>query len=199
MKYPVLLIDCPWSFSVWAKATGSGRSAESHYPTMSPEDLMAIPLDLIAADDCVLLMWATWPILPQALSLGAHWGFTYKTAALLWAKTNKRAVDRWVTVDDPANWFIGLGYYSRSNTEPVLLFTKGKPRRRSKGVSQLLVAPISRHSEKPAEQYDRIESLFNGPYCELFARQRRPGWVSLGNEIDGLDICEAIHLEALKI
>lgn len=101
-------------------------------------------------------------------------GFNYKTVAFTWAKQTK----------DAKGWSIGLGYWTRCNPEQCLLFTRGNPRRRSASVRQLVVAPRREHSRKPDEIYDRIETLIDGPYVELFARQRREGWSSWGNQLD---------------
>lgn len=180
--YGAILVDPPWAFKVWSKDTGQGRSAEAHYPTMQPHELAALPVRDLAVKDCALFMWATWPVLPQALALGAAWNFEYKTAAFVWAKTLRSGF----------GWFFGMGYYTRANTEFVLLFTRGAVKRKERNVRQLIVAPFTRHSEKPSEQYRRIERLVEGPYIELFARQRRDGWDALGNEIDGMDIRDVL-------
>lgn len=182
--YPVILTDPPWRYEVYNRDTGLGRSAESHYSTMPTTDIAKLPIGDLAAPDCCLFMWATWPTILDAFKLGQAWGFTYKTCAFLWAKTNKRAVDRWTTVDEPANWFTGMGFWTRANTEPCLLFTRGHPKRRAKDVRQLIVSPIQEHSRKPDEQYGRIERLLDGPYLELFARRKRSGWASWGNEVE---------------
>ncbi len=184
MSFPVILCDPPWRYEVYSRDTGLGRSAESHYPTMTDDELRRLDVLSIAAPDCSLFMWATWPCLLQALALGVAWGFTYKTCAFLWAKTNKRATRRWTYVEDDVNWFVGMGYWTRANTEMCLLFTTGNPKRQSSAVRQLIVSPVREHSQKPNEQYERIEQLVAGPYCELFSRQKREGWQSWGNEIE---------------
>ncbi len=186
-KYCVIYADPPWSFRVWSKDTGQGRSAEAHYSTMSTDAICALPVADLAADNCALLMWATWPTLPDAMRVGAAWGFEYKTLAFDWLKLTATG----------QHWHIGMGYYSRANSEPCLLFTKGTPKRKSKGVRQLivddaeqrptlfelpLVAPVSVHSAKPLEAYRRIEALLDGPYLELFARIAYPGWDAWGNQ-----------------
>ncbi|MDN3707263.1 MT-A70 family methyltransferase [Myroides ceti] len=181
--YDVIYADPPWHFKVWSKK-GAGRSAESHYPTQSPEFLKEMNIQAIAKPDCVLLMWTTFPCLEQALELGKAWGFTYKTVAFTWIKTNKNN-DR---------IFTGMGYYTRANAEIVLLFTKGKPLvRHAKDVPQVLVSPRSRHSEKPDEIRKRIVRLFGEvDRVELFARQSPAednnntfeGWDVFGNEVD---------------
>jgi N6-adenosine-specific RNA methylase IME4 len=93
---------------------------------------------------------------------------------LVWRKTRASGAEH-----------IGLGYWGRGSTEQAFLFTKGIPRRLSAGVRKLIEAPVREHSRKPDEQYERIEALLPGPYCELFARQRRPGWTAWGNQLDG--------------
>jgi len=198
MRYPTVLLDPPWAFKVYSDATGHGRSAERHYSTMTLDALKAMPIPALMADDCAVFMWATWPTLPQALELGAAWGLTYKTCAFNWVKMCRLQTDK------P---FTGMGYWTRSNSEPCLLFTKGHPKRQSKAVSQIvlewtddwfgletetLATPLQAHSQKPNAIYSRIEALVAGPYCELFARRPWAGWDVYGNEIDGLDIADAI-------
>ena len=173
-KPKVLLIDPPWQFRVWSRDTGQGRSAEAHYPTMSLGELKALSFSDVMAPDSAMLMWATFPTLPEALELGKAWGYTYKTVAFTWVKTTKHG-----------KWHMGMGYYTRANSEICLLFTRGKPlKRKAKNVRQLLIAPVRRHSQKPDEQYERIEALFDGPYLEAFARQAWPGWGRWGNEVE---------------
>lgn len=196
-RYAAILIDPPWSFNVWSKATGHGRSAESHYPTMTPQALKALPLQTLMADDCAVFMWATFPTLPQALDLGASWGLTYKTCAFLWAKINKRADQRQAYPADDTNWFMGMGYWTRANAEPCLLFTRGNPKRKARNVRQLIASVIRQHSQKPDQIYGRIEQLVDGPYLEVFARQAHTRWDAIGNGIDGRDIRDVLGAPAL--
>ena len=190
MRYPVILADPPVPFEVWGKRPGGidSRAAEAHYPTMTWDDLNGLgdAVQSVAADNCVLFLWVCQPLLIETLRLAEAWGFSYKTKAFSWVKT----------YGDGSSFFVGMGYWTRANTEDVLLFTRGTPRRADKGVYQVLatsetpavVAPMTRHSEKPEAVQDRIERLVEGPFLELFARRRRPGWACVGNEIDGLDI-----------
>lgn len=183
-RYATILADPAWKFEVWDRDTGQGRSAEAHYHTTEMDRLRALPVSELAARDAVLLMWSTWPHLPEALALGAAWGFTYKTAAWVWVK--RSGTGRY--------WATGMGYWSRANTEPCLLFTRGNPRRLSRGIHQLIldvgqqtlwppiVAPVGDHSAKPHEQYAKTERLLAGPYVELFARNTAPGWDCWGHE-----------------
>lgn len=185
-RYGVILADIPWQFKTYS-AKGMERSPD--YPTLTLEALKNLDLQQAMLPDCAFFMWVTWPTITQAFELAESWGLTYKTCAFLWAKLNKKWYTRLpAPLTDPVYWFMGLGYWSRANTEPCLLFTKGSPKRLSAGVRQLIVSPVERHSKKPDAQYTRIEQLVDGPYLELFARQPREGWSSVGNEIDGRDI-----------
>ena len=138
---------------------------------MSLADIKALPVTEWAADDCVLLLWTTDPLLEKALEIIRAWGFTYKTVGFYWAKLNKLAAS-----DAEPSFFTGLGFWTRANPELCLLATRGKPRRRRADVRKLIVSPRREHSRKPDEAYDRIEALCDGPYLELFARFSRPGW-----------------------
>ena len=173
MRYSVILADPPWRFTVWS-AKGTGRSADQHYPTMSMEEIKSLPVDVLAADNCVLFLWACWPMIDQALDVIRAWGFKYKTRAFTWAKLTPSGL----------SFHFGMGYYTRANDEPCLLATPGRMPVADHGVPSLLVSPMREHSRKPDEQYGLIERLYpQGPYLELFARRKRDGWDSWGNEI----------------
>ncbi len=124
-------------------------------------------------------MWARDPMLPQALELIQAWGFEFKTVGFYWTKLNKSAPRLCFSDTD---FFTGLGYWTRANVEQCLLATRGKPKRISKGVRRLVIAPRREHSRKPDEVQDAIERLAAGPYLELFARTNRPGWDNWGPE-----------------
>jgi N6-adenosine-specific RNA methylase IME4 len=85
-------------------------------------------------------------------------------------------------IAEPAK--IGMGYSTRKQAELCLLFTRGKPKRLSKGVRHVIEAPRREHSRKPDETFTRIEALYAGPYLEMFAREGRPGWTAWGNQTD---------------
>lgn len=173
-KYEVIYADPPWQFRVRSKK-GKGRSAECHYPTMTPEEICALPVGKITADDSVLFMWATFPNLREAFDVIDAWGFTYKTVAFVWVKQNKKS--------DSLFW--GLGYWTRANAEICLLATKGHPKRIGRAVHQVILSHIEEHSKKPAETRDRIVELVGDvPRVELFARQKTPGWDTWGNEVE---------------
>lgn len=178
-KYGAILADPPWSFRVWSKNTGQGRSAEAHYRTMDLDAIKALPVAELAADRCALFLWATMPMLPEALDVMAAWGFSYRTAGFTWAKQTSTG----------RKWHFGMGYWTRANCELCLLGVRGQnPERLARNVRQLIVAPVRKHSQKPDEIRDRIEQLVAGPYLELFSR-RSGGerWDAWGNEVGELD------------
>jgi N6-adenosine-specific RNA methylase IME4 len=175
--FGVILADCPWRFETWSD-NGKDRSADQHYPTMPIAEIAALPVEDLAADDCVLLLWVTWPMLEHGLRVIQSWGFKYKTCGFDWMKADPRQIDMF---SDDMDVRIGGGYWTRSNSEPCLLATRGKPQRLNANVRMGIISPRREHSRKP-DIYGRIESLVAGPYLELFARQQRAGWTSHGNE-----------------
>lgn len=174
--YGAILADPPWTFETWS-AKGEGRSPRQHYSTMSLRQIARLPVEEIAAPDCVLFMWSTWPHLKSALWLIGAWGFTYKTCAFDWMKA-----DPYQLFADDTTPTMGSGYWTRANTEPCLLATRGKPKRIKADVRMGIIAPRREHSRKPDGVHERIERLVAGPYAELFARQERAGWDVWGNE-----------------
>ncbi len=182
-KYSIIYADPPWQFQTYSKRGSLQKSADCHYSCMRLEDIMALPVDTLATEDAILFLWITFPLLREGLETMKRWGFTYKTCGFNWVKRNKKA----------DSYFIGLGYWTRSNSELCLIGTKGHPKRVSKAVSQICDARIMEHSKKPDEIRDRIVELCGDlPRVELFARERADGWDCLGNEIDGMDIRDAI-------
>ena len=161
--YGVILTDPPWHFRTWS-SKGAGRSPV--YDTMTFEQLAELPVAASAAPDCALFMWAVDSHLQTAFDLIEAWGFTYKTIGFIWVKPS-----------------IGMGYWTRKQAEICLLGTRGKPKRLNAGISQVIKAPRREHSRKPDETYRCIEELVAGPYLEMFARQKRDGWASWGNEV----------------
>jgi len=176
--YRVIYADPPWTFSTYSRK-GKGRSAEAYYDCMSLDAIKALPVAEWAANDCVLLLWTTDPLLPTAFDVIRAWGFTYKTIGFYWAKLNKSADP---TIYSDSSFFAGLGFWTRANPEICLLATRGHPLRRRADVRKLIVSPRREHSRKPDEAYGRIERLCEGPYLEMFARSTRPGWDGWGAE-----------------
>ncbi len=203
LRYGAILADPPWRMKMYS-VKGMGRSPdgpltrneqrqnnpERHYKTMELDEIKALPVNQLAAPDCVLFMWVIDPMIPQALDVGKAWGFTYKTVAFYWAKERRITSERHKLHDDPDHkrFPIGTGYWTRSNPEQCLLFTIGAPRRQSAAVRKLVISPRREHSRKPDECAAAIESLVSGPYVELFARTARPGWDCWGNQLDRFEL-----------
>lgn len=170
-KYGILYADPPWEYS----HSSVNGAAEKHYLTMRDEDIYRLPVARLAADNCALFLWATFPKLPEALRTIEAWGFQYKTVAFVWIKQNRKA----------KSWFWGLGFWTRGNAEICLLAIRGHPRRVSAKVHQLIVSPVEEHSKKPGIVRDKIVELMGDlPRVELFARKKTPGWDVWGNEVE---------------
>ncbi len=170
-EFPVLYADPPWEYS----NSGFEDSAASHYPTMPTERLaaaegegdLAWEVRRRAAENAVLFMWATNPLLEDALRVMNAWGFEYKTNMV------------WVKNRGPR-----MGFYVMGRHELLLIGVRGSslPRQGSQPPS-VLDAPVGAHSAKPHEVYDLVESMYAGPYLELLARNRREGWTPFGDEV----------------
>lgn len=173
MKYNIIYADPPWSYQNGGVPQGG---VNKQYATMTLEDIKSLPVGEIADDPCVLMLWATFPQLPQALEVISAWGFTYKTLGFSWLKTNK-----------DGSPFFGIGYYAKSNQEVCLLAVKGKAHSlvKSNKVSSFVSTGRTRHSEKPHIFREKIVELFGDiPRIELFAREKVKGWDSWGNEVE---------------
>lgn len=142
---------------------------------MDIDEIKALPVGQLAAVDCALFLWITFPCLYEALDVLEAWGFTYKTVAFVWVKQNRQS--------DGLFW--GMGYWTRANAELCILATRGRPRRKSAGVHQIILSHVEQHSKKPDAARDKIVALMGDlPRIELFARQKTPGWDVWGNEIE---------------
>jgi N6-adenosine-specific RNA methylase IME4 len=177
--YGAILADPPWHFEAWASPPyGNGRDAKSHYQTMKEDEIAAVRVADFAADNCVLFMWACWPMIQQTFRIIDAWGFKFKTCGFCWVKADATQIEMFEEEITPD---MLLGYWTRSNSEVCLLATRGNPKRTATDVRQAIIAPRREHSRKPDGIHER---LVTGPYLELFARQERPGWDCWGNETD---------------
>ena len=169
-KYNIILADPPWNF--WG---GGHKNQSQHYDTLTIDKLSSMEVEKLAADDCIIFLWATFPILPEAIELLHQWGFNYATVGFVWVKPTKK---------DNRKWFWGLGYWTRSNTEICLIGTKGSIERKSASVHQIICEPPREHSRKPDVVREKIVELVGDlPRIELFARQKVEGWDAYGKEI----------------
>lgn len=170
-NYNVLLVDPPWSYK--NKRTGgsliSGASAK--YDCMTLDEIKSLPVKEITAKDSVLFLWATVPLLPEALEVMQNWGYRYKTM-LTWRKVMS----------------LGMGYWYRGQCEHLLLGVRGKVKAFRYQHPNFIQCRVGRHSEKPQEFYKLIEDstakIPDRKMAELFARAKRPGWDAWGNEVE---------------
>ena len=181
-RYHILYCDPPWHYN--DRALAGNRGAGCKYPVMKAKDLMQLPINQMAEDNSVMFMWVTFPKLIDGTCMDVmkSWGFTPKTCAFVWIKYHKNLKP-----------FMGMGRWTRANSELCILGTKGKPQRVSAGVRQLvetiekpeiIQSVPERHSKKPDIVRDRIVELCGDvSRIELFARQRINNWDAWGNEI----------------
>lgn len=181
-KFDIIYADPPWDYNGKMQFDKSGKtenfdlnksifisSAIFKYPTLKTSELMKLPIQEIANDNCLLFMWATNPHLAQAIELGKAWGFEYRTVAFVWDKM----------VHNP-------GIYTLSNCEVCLVFKHGKipTPRGARNVQQLIRSPRKEHSEKPIEVIQAIERMFpTQQRVELFARRKIKGWTVWGLDV----------------
>ncbi len=173
-KYNTILIDPPWRFQ-----NRTGKMAPEHkrlrrYGTMDLEEIKKLPVEKYAGDNAHLYLWVPNALLQEGLDVLKAWGFKYK-GNLVWYKIRK----------DGGPDGRGVGFYFRNVTELVLFGTRGRMRTLKPGRTQVnIISSMKReHSRKPDELYDIIERCSPGPFLELFARHKRDGWTSWGDEI----------------
>lgn len=180
--FRAIVADPPWSYQVFSEK-GKGRSAERHYSCMTLGDIARLPVAEIAARDAHLFLWIPGPF----LVVGAHlqimsgWGFKPCSDVFYWLKTKKGVLGTVQFVSENI-FYKGMGFTTRKNAESVVLGRKGLPRRNTKSMHQLILAPRREHSRKPDEVYARVEEYCDGPYLNLFARESRGNWTTWGNE-----------------
>jgi len=174
-RFGTILIDPPWRFMNRTGKVGPEHKRLRRYGTMSFEEIAGLPVGDLALPQSHLYLWCPNALLHEALSIMKAWGFTYKTN-IVWYKVRK----------DGGPDGRGVGFYFRNVTELVLFGVKGKLRTYSPGRSQvnILISRKQEHSRKPDAIYDLIERCSPGPYLELFARKRVPGWIQWGDEVD---------------
>jgi N6-adenosine-specific RNA methylase IME4 len=190
-KYNIIYADPAWAYP--ESGTGT-RTVAAHYPCLDINVLKRLDIDSLAADNCALFLWVTFPRLREGLELILAWRFIYKTIAFCWIKTNKsQNLKQFSFLPTQPNIFWGMGSYTRSNPEICLLGLKGKMKPLRHDIHSVVIDKIRRHSEKPPIIREKIIKLFGDiPRIELFARQKVNGWDVWGNEVES-DI-ELTHL-----
>jgi N6-adenosine-specific RNA methylase IME4 len=161
--FRVIVADPPWNYD--KRPNDYTKRENFDYPTMTLEEIKALPVGDLGAGESILWLWSTNAHLPNAFEVASAWGFTYRTL-LTWAK-NK----------------LGVGEWLRGQTEHCLLCVRGKAPVELTSQSTILYAPVTKHSEKPDAFYTLIESLCPGSKVELFSRKKREGWQTWGSEV----------------
>jgi N6-adenosine-specific RNA methylase IME4 len=174
LSFDLLYVDAPWSFQLYSDK-GQQKSPQAHYSCMSLDGIKALPVSHLAAPDCLLFMWATFPMLPEALEVMKAWCFTYKTGGA------------WQKMTSGGKRAFGVGYRLRSSVEPFLIGTIGNPKT-SRAHRNSIAGPVREHSRKPEEAYRWLETYMpRARRAELFARERRAGWSSWGDQLGKFD------------
>lgn len=174
-KFDLIVADPPWSY----RASRSSVQGTTNYPTMTDAELARVPVPEVASSQCILLLWATWPKMQAALDLIKAWKFEYKTCYKLWRKVSLAGVPR-----------TGVGWYSRGNSEVLLIATKGRGNAkrilRRNVMQEHTECRTALHSEKPASvMCDIVSDIQADARLELFARVQHPGFACWGLEVDG--------------
>lgn len=171
--YDMIMADPPWLYNLFS-IKGEGKSAQSKYRCLPLEEIKAFPVMDLAAPNCLLLMWATNPMIRLQMEVIDAWGFEYKTM-MTWNKITANKERR-------VQCF-GTGYIVRSSSEPILIATRGKPKT-TKSVRSSFDGIARRHSEKPEEAFAMAEKLMpKARRVELFSRTDRPGWDAWGDQV----------------
>lgn len=189
MKFKTIIADPPWKyrdkvnsetskhvhqFGYGADKIRGRRGAEGYYPTMTMDDILKMPIQSLAEDNAHLYLWTTNAFMVEGHQVCKAWGFTPRTI-LTWTKGRLEG-SRLILQ-------IGMGSYLRNVTEHVIFAVRGKLRCKVKDEDTFLLAPRGKHSQKPDEFFQLVERCSDGPFLELFARSKRPGWMSWGNEV----------------
>jgi N6-adenosine-specific RNA methylase IME4 len=173
-RYHVIYADPPWDYGNQVQG-----AARNHYACMSLAQLKALPVADICEENCVLIMWCTWPKLVEGLQLMYAWGFTYKTRFKNWIKMKK----------DMSGVTNGPGWYVNGTDEFCLIGVKGKALKNANkhiNIKSSLLCPRGKHSEKPEsvrEDIDRRWPSESHQKIELFSRRKPTAeWDVWGND-----------------
>ena len=179
-RFKTVICDCPWRYQNWTNAANG--AAVSAMSTMSKEEIIALKstVSAITDKDCVMLFWTTWPKLEEAYEVVKEWGFQV-ISACPWIKTTPNT----------GQISTGIGFWFQSTSEILLVVRKGKPTSaRDPAVLGLLCgserqfyAKKNKHSQKPKDMHEYAEMKLEGPYLELFAREKRDNWACIGYDL----------------
>lgn len=170
-RYDFIMADPPWHYELYSKA-GEAKAPQAQYETQGLDWIKSLPVGNLASPNCVLWLWATNPLLPDAIKVLEAWGFTFKTAGH-WSKKTKYGKQAF-----------GTGYLLRCAGEPFLIGTIGNPKT-ARNVRSVIEGPIREHSRKPDEAFTAAENMMpDAIRLELFSRQLRSGWDVMGDQLE---------------
>lgn len=162
------LIDPPWPFETYSRGLVVPTMGKQPYKPMKMYEIAGLPIPDLFHKDSALFMWVPGSLPRAAALLADVWGYR-------------------LVIDDVFVWQkpgrLGMGYWSRKESERVALLTRGRVKRKGKAVRQWLADNRREHSRKPDTIYERIEALVDGPYLEMFGRQQWPGWQTWGDQV----------------
>lgn len=168
-KYNIIYADPAWQYF-----EGGEKNQSKHYQTMDIEAIKNLKVSELADDNCILFLWATRAILPEAIEVLRCWGFEYSTMGFVWVKSKNNGT----------GFAFGLGARTRANAEYCLIGIKGKIETIDHSISEIIYTPLEEHSKKPDIVRDKIIGLVGDlPRVELFARQKVSGWDNWGNSL----------------
>lgn len=180
-KYQIIYADPPWDVKRGPEYNSNGPSKNLPYPTMSINEIKALPIKDISDKDSVLFLWGINKYIPEMYEVAKSWGFK-PSCLLTWCKPKHG---------------LGIGGTFVQTTEHLLLARRGTRSATKRVDTTWFEYKRGGHSVKPPEIREMIVELFGDiPRVELFAREKTEGWTSIGNDIDGRDIAESIKLLA---
>lgn len=179
-SFEMIYLDPAWRYLV-RSPKGEGRSASRHYRTMPLAQVLALPIEFLAAENCMLFMWIPRAMIHWGIDALLAWGFTFKTVEFVWVKIKGKQQRLFYAGRDVK---MGMGHHSRAGSEQCWLATRGKGFGRLSGREpEVIFGPLREHSRKPDEAREAIVRLYGDrPRIELNARQQFPGWSSWGDE-----------------
>ncbi len=187
--YKTILADPPWRFDNRTGKVAPEHKRLARYETLSLDEIKKIPVYFVADEKSHLYLWVPNALLQEGLEVMKAWGFIYKTN-IIWHKIRK----------DGGPDGRGVGFYFRNTTEIILFGIRGSIRTLNPGRSQVNIIKTQKqeHSRKPDELYNIIEKCSAGPYLEIFARGKRKGWDSFGDEAEEYNINWATYANHSK-
>jgi len=174
--FQLIMADPPWRYELFNEETGAEKAPQGQYDCMDLAAIKAMPVEMLAAENSVLWLWCTHPMLREAIDVVSAWGFEFKTSGV-WSKRNP----------ETGKLAFGTGYLLRCASEPFLIATRGKPKT-SRSVRTVIEGKRREHSRKPEEAYAAAEQLMPiARRLDMFSRETREGWRNWGNESTKFD------------